>query len=188
MADTGWKYPGTVEEDDTVGNTEWIDINNVKADDGSYAFSSIGGGGGDPGDTKDYSVKLVKGGSITGNEKAEDTALPDGTFGTRTYGNSTDLWGTTLTKSDVEASNFGVVISYYLEEFSTTYYIKATNFGFSIPADATIDGVEVEVEHRQRFEQFAEYADVDYIKMKVYYTDTGGEEEATSLIQSIIIP
>jgi len=28
----------------------------------------------------------------------------------------------------------------------TTYYLKATNFGFTIPSDATIDGIKVEIE------------------------------------------
>ena len=31
----------------------------------------------------------------------------------------------------------------------TTHYLKATNFGFSLPADATIDGITVEIERHQ---------------------------------------
>ena len=60
--------------------------------------------------TNDNSIKLVKGGTISGNEKATGTA-----WGTSdsvaTYGSSSDLWGLTLTPADVNLSTFGVVVS-----------------------------------------------------------------------------
>ena len=60
--------------------------------------------------TNDNSVKLVKGGTISGNDKATGTSWPT-SDGTATYGSSTDLWGLTLTPSDINASTFGVVVS-----------------------------------------------------------------------------
>jgi Tfp pilus assembly protein PilX len=56
---------------------------------------------------EDYDVYLLKAGAPSGNDKASTT---DWTTldSTRTYGGSTDLWGTTWTEAQVEASNFGL--------------------------------------------------------------------------------
>lgn len=56
---------------------------------------------------KDQSVKLIKGGTVSGNEKANATAYTTSDVQV-TYGGPSDLWGLTLTPSDVNASNFGV--------------------------------------------------------------------------------
>ncbi|MCT4562066.1 MAG: hypothetical protein N4A41_11895 [Crocinitomicaceae bacterium] len=58
----------------------------------------------------DNAVRLVKSGVATGNNKAAagNWAYTDATT---TYGSSSDLWGLTLTPSDVNNSNFGVAIS-----------------------------------------------------------------------------
>lgn len=58
----------------------------------------------------DSSVKLVKGGSITGTEHSAGSvwALSPQTV---SYGGSTDLWGTTLSVADVNGATFGVVVS-----------------------------------------------------------------------------
>lgn len=60
-------------------------------------------------DAFDLTIKLVKNGTITGNNKsvgatwsvAEETV---------TFGGASDLWGVSLTAADVKASNFGVAI------------------------------------------------------------------------------
>lgn len=60
--------------------------------------------------TTDGSVKLVKGGSISGNDKASAA-----TWGTSdsdfSYGSSSDLWGLSLTPADINNSTFGIVIN-----------------------------------------------------------------------------
>jgi hypothetical protein len=59
---------------------------------------------------RDYKVRLIKNGVITGN----NYALPGNWTSTdaySSYGGSNDLWGTTLTPADVNASNFGVAFS-----------------------------------------------------------------------------
>lgn len=59
---------------------------------------------------QDASVKLVKAGGITGNDRSAGVIWPsDPTVAT--FGSPTDLWGTTWTPSDINASNFGAVIS-----------------------------------------------------------------------------
>lgn len=64
----------------------------------------------------DNSVKLVKGGTISGSEKADTSTkwLTSDTY--KTYGSSTDLWGLTWTDSDINSSTFGVVFSADIEK------------------------------------------------------------------------
>jgi hypothetical protein len=62
------------------------------------------------GRTEDYAVYLVKGGVISGTNKAVAGSWPGSDTG-RTYGGPTDLWGLTLTRADVLSSDFGCVIS-----------------------------------------------------------------------------
>jgi len=59
----------------------------------------------------DNSIKLIKGGSMVGTEHAATGVSWPTSLNTATYGSSADLWGTTLTPADVNASNFGVAIS-----------------------------------------------------------------------------
>ena len=61
--------------------------------------------------TVDNIVKLVKGGTVQGNDKADTvnhwpTSLTD-----KVYGGSSDLWGLSWSAADINASNFGAVLS-----------------------------------------------------------------------------
>jgi len=58
----------------------------------------------------DYSLRLVKGGVIGGDDKAEGTYWPR-VDDTAVYGDSDDLWGLTFEASDINTSGFGVVLS-----------------------------------------------------------------------------
>ncbi|MBP9813902.1 LamG domain-containing protein [Candidatus Woesebacteria bacterium] len=67
--------------------------------------------GGSTGQARDSVVSLVKSGTVTGNNKAATgTNWPTGEAAA-TYGSATDLWGTTWTPSDINASNFGLVVA-----------------------------------------------------------------------------
>jgi hypothetical protein len=60
----------------------------------------------------DNSIKLVKGGTISGTDKSTGLSWPSGDTDTyQPYGNSTDLWGLNWTPSDINSSTFGAVIS-----------------------------------------------------------------------------
>lgn len=59
---------------------------------------------------KDYRVRLVKGGSVTGNNNASGSGWT-GSETTATYGSSSDLWGTTWTPADINSGNFGFALS-----------------------------------------------------------------------------
>jgi hypothetical protein len=83
-------------------------INGITVEIKRKANLSQSGGGGAR--ITDVTVKLVKGGTISGTNKASATrwTTSEAYF---TYGGAADLWGLTLTDSDVNASNFGVVLS-----------------------------------------------------------------------------
>lgn len=61
----------------------------------------------------DNFIYLVKNGTVSGTNHQGDCVTPwlNDTDETATYGGSTDLWGLTFTASDINASNFGVVLS-----------------------------------------------------------------------------
>lgn len=61
--------------------------------------------------TIDNIVKLVKGGTISGTDKADVVSKWPIADAYATYGGASDLWGLTLTDSDVNASTFGIAIS-----------------------------------------------------------------------------
>ncbi len=64
------------------------------------------------GNDKDGVVKLVKGGTVQGNNYASTTVNWTTTDTYYTYGTSTtDLWGLTLTPSDINSSTFGAAVS-----------------------------------------------------------------------------
>jgi hypothetical protein len=58
----------------------------------------------------DAEVKLIKGSVVQSTNKASATAWP-GTDTVKTYGGPSDLWGTTWTAANINATNFGVAIS-----------------------------------------------------------------------------
>ncbi len=58
----------------------------------------------------DSIIKLVKGGTVSGDNKSAGAQWPT-TEATDTFGGASDLWGLTLTDTDVNDSTFGVVLS-----------------------------------------------------------------------------
>lgn len=65
---------------------------------------------GGSGNIKDNIVKIIKAGTITGTDKSAGANWPS-SDATKTYGTATDLWGTTWTVANINASTFGVAIS-----------------------------------------------------------------------------
>lgn len=59
---------------------------------------------------KDNLVRLIKAGSPTGNNYAKSTKWTS-TQTYYSYGGTNDLWGTTWTKNDINAANFGIAFS-----------------------------------------------------------------------------
>jgi hypothetical protein len=169
MADTGWKSPGTVVSDNSVGTVGWSNPSNAKASDNNYA-EDWGDGADSP---SQYLVKIVKSdGSIGSTNKVTSGYIPSSDTYV-SYGGSSDLWSETWSVSDINDADFGVAISYKCQLYDGpeyTYYLKATNFNFSIPSGSTINGIEVRVEHKQLYN----LVEVDHIQIKVYYTEDSG--------------
>lgn len=59
----------------------------------------------------DESVRIIKGGSIVGSDYSDTGTDWASSDFTSSYGGSSDLWGTTWTPSDINASDFGVALS-----------------------------------------------------------------------------
>ncbi len=73
---------------------------------------------------KDNSVKIVKNGVITGTEHASTLVYPGlDIYGS--YGGPNDLWGTTWTPSDINATNFGVAYSTCLKTDAVGIFMSA---------------------------------------------------------------
>lgn len=84
-----------------IGNS----ISGVRVD--FYKYYADNGNG----DTvTDNALRLVKGGTILSTDRASGSGWPL-TSTWSNYGGTSDLWGTTLTPSDVNASNFGVALA-----------------------------------------------------------------------------
>lgn len=140
MPTTSWLTPGTV-----TGDTGWNSISNAAADDGTYASLGVYGFSAT---LRTGSVMLLKAGVASGTDKASEntTQYPKLTDTGLNFGSATDLWGNTLTVSDVNASTFGFIWS---DNQQPAVYLRASNFGAAIPAGNIIKGIEVEVQARQ---------------------------------------
>lgn len=152
----GPNFAGTGASDNSIGTTSWSGPGNITASDNSQAsVASFGSGtktqylkatnfGFNVSGTiigivvdvervasvssrvRDYSVKIVKGGTITGEERADAATNYLTTTDTfKTYGRANDLWGTTWTANDINASNFGVVVSFKNFTTATTARIDS---------------------------------------------------------------
>jgi hypothetical protein len=134
--------PGTGGNDATVGTQEWVSTSNITTSNNSYASVSLAKeaisnyltatdfGFSIPTTAtidgivveveryatnsvvNDSSIKIIKGGSVVGNEKSTGASWQTSDNDTYvSFGGSADLWGTTWTAADINASNFGVAIS-----------------------------------------------------------------------------
>jgi len=162
MSDTGFLYPGTVTSGFT--NPQYL-----SADDNQYAvYTPASFNTGYPRLT---TVKLRYDGSDIGDNKGTSTQL--GTTETLySFGGASDLWNATLTPSIINSSTFGVHCDVYSSSGS---YVQAvvTNFGFSVPSGATINGVVCECGAYYVSSRVTKAVYVDYIRLKVYYTQNG---------------
>lgn len=84
-------------------------------------------------DVEDYSVKIVKGGVVDGDNKAQSGTW-DFSDTYANYGGPSDLWGVTWTANDINSNDFGVAIS-------------ADLWGISVLPSAQIDHVKITVHY-----------------------------------------
>jgi hypothetical protein len=162
----------------SVGTIAWSNPSYARSSDDNYAsFGSF-----DYYTVVDNAIKIVKSdGSIGSTNKADtETRWGIGVDTTIYYGDSTDLWGETWSASDINDSDFGVVISGLLQDVGDSIdseYLKATNFGFNIPTGSTIEGIEIKAEKQENTDSYGGEGVsgyVDHIQIKVYYTESTG--------------
>ncbi len=164
-----------------MGTQAWSNPDYARTEDSSYATVNLFAVLQAP---VDYSVRIVKGGVITGDDLATFSKLPGLKFLPFSrkykwkqeraseidihYGGSTSLWGETWTPKDINDAGFGFVYSVFGPDYDKlSHYLKASNFGFSIPEEATIDGIEAIVTCFQNISS-AEDVKVNYMQIKVY--------------------
>lgn len=167
MADTGWLLPGS---QTYVNNPSWYNWNTNGAGVTTDASGNV------------YAVQLsdsnwthvslaesISAGSATEIGTAKDPGVSLATSYTNyDEGGSSDQWGTTLTKSMVEASDFGVGVQFNnTSESHITDKFYAYDFGVSLPAGATVTGIEFRI--RAGWVSGA-YAAMVAVWLKVHYS------------------
>lgn len=166
MASVGPLYPSSGSNDaSNSGTVSWSSIGNAYAVDGVYARAA--GAGAVP---EFSSVKIVKGGTITGTEQVSGTIYWNP--GTQTFGSSTSLWGETWSYKDINDPNFGIALAAAFPGGGTTYsqYLKLGGFGFNLPR-SVINGIYVEaIIYSESPGGGTEYAEIDAVRITVYYT------------------
>ncbi len=177
VLNTGATSPGTMAEIAVSGTLIWSDVNNAKISDNSYTTVSNTDGGASA-TVRQNRISIVKSDGVVGdtNNASVDTELP----ATDTYvsfGSSSDLWGEIWSAEDINDSNFGIILHIRLGTFiafQTSLGLRASNFGFSIPAGATIDGIVAEVEMKRGLVGVTSTGYVDHIRITIFYTISGG--------------
>ena len=125
---TAWTNPGNVTANDNanafVSGTGTAFSRSLNATGFSFGLSddatikgiqvTIGryrSGFGGSGEIQDNIVKLLKAGAAVGNNKGATSTNWPTTEGFANYGTATDLWGTTWSVSEINASDFGVTLT-----------------------------------------------------------------------------
>lgn len=180
MADES-NYIGSASNDASGGTQAWSNPSNaVGSNNSTYASGKVANGT-DIGGAY-LNAQIVKDGSRTGDIKD----VSPGSKAEKTYGGASDLWGVSLSDSDVNASNFGV--SFQGVDDLTTNYLVGTSFGFGIPEGATINGVKIDVVVEKYYHALLGTSIRIYSAlMTVYYTEsTGGSGKAMRSFARII--
>ena len=159
--------PGTGVDDSSVGTIVWSNPSSITIEDAICSTAVVDGS-----EVYDNTVSLVKGGTVSGDNKFNTTGWT-GTLGYTSYGGSSDLWSLSLTAADINASNFGAVVQssacVTLPEF--THYLKASNFGFSI--SGTPLGILLEV---KKYKFLAPGSGGSFVKGTRVYTPDGDKD------------
>lgn len=89
------------------------------------------------------SVQAVKALTAVGSELAAANSVGVSEAVT-SFGGSSNLLGTTWTPAEINSANFGVVVRFAMTSGSSSY-LRATNFGFSIPDSEVILGIQFNI-------------------------------------------
>lgn len=140
-----------------------------------------------------HTVQIIKNGSPVGDNKANTNYITT-TDTYYSFGGANDLWGNTLSLSDVNNNNFGIAIKAYCNYpgiNTLTNYLYATGFNCNIPTNATIKGILAEIEAKYLIATGRTRVYIDHVRLKVYYAEAASSQigsingMARSLINSI---
>jgi hypothetical protein len=153
-ATVGPSAPGTA-----TGSFGYGDGNNIKVDDSAYVISDSS--------LSSMDLYLVVGGVQEWNVRSVTIPAIEGYV---SAGGSSDLWNTTLTPAQVNASNFGIMIY-----DGSSMSMEISSFGFSVPVGSTIDGVLAEVKGVMAYNNGPGFdtPNLNYARVTVYYTEPG---------------
>lgn len=150
------------------GTYQWLNLDRITADDGSEATGAYIAGSNHSWKT----LRLIIGGVAAGTDKGTPTTSIPYTWPV-VKGGASDKWGNTLTPAIVNNYDFGIEfeVGNATGGASVSWKIRATDFGFAIPSDATIDGVELSIDGSA----FAGGGGttgigLDSLQLRIYYT------------------
>ncbi len=170
ISEEGPDLPTVGANDSSVGTQAWVNPGNITLNDGSYATASYAS----LSSVSDNRVSIVRSnGTVGTTNKAVSGQWPT-TDTTQVYGGPSDLWGESWTAADINSANFGAVLSINVGD-DVTNYLKGTGYGFSIPANSTIRGIELTINRKRTIVGFGVTAYVDSFTISVYYVDPAAE-------------
>ena len=171
--DSSPNISGTGANSAATGTIAWANPTRITSDDASYSTAAMNLICCQP---RESYIQLIKGGVISGDNKANRTVggqiITDRGF--TSYGGTADLWGLSMSPSDINASNFGATWSLYAVPNPVTNWLQGTNFGFSIPTNATINGIKLEVDNKGNNGYPTAIISVDAMRITITYTVSGG--------------
>lgn len=178
MAVTNYQLPTQTDEAiEGTGVYTWNYKERLTADDGSAAYPSLYTGA-------IFYIReayLYYDDATRGSDLAADEAVVNTG---NTYGGSSNLWGTTLTPEIVNSDSFGLRLVFRETDgiANNTNYLIVKNYGFALPDNATITGIEVLIDAANTSAGGGSVRlDVDTVKMRVHYTwPVTIEHESTS--------
>jgi len=170
---TDWLLPTRVAQDDSVGTTAWVETEDLFTIDGfnsTYSFFNAGG----------ETAYLDKAHLVFNDviETANNEASGTDTSPFANLGGVSDLWGeSSITGSQINGEKFGIAIATgsYDGSYSgpESYYLIVSGFTslYTIPDDAVIDGIEVELDGDMEATGGGTVTyKMDYIRIRVTFT------------------
>jgi len=142
---TPWLLPTRTAQDNSIGDTDWVELDDLLLDDGSYvtqSFFNLDGVN---------EASLMRGHVVINDviDTANDQVSSNDNYPFANVGGASSLWGQTgLTGVDVKKTKFGVAFGIGRHTFSgdtyadKAYYLILTGFNPTIPDNAVIAGIE----------------------------------------------
>lgn len=142
---TDWLLPRIATTDDSIGDTSWVELDDLLLDDGSYAtFSFVNLSGVN-------TAALMKGHLVINDviDTANNVVTSNDQYPFANAGGSSNVWGHSgMTGADVKSRKFGVAfgIGRYTYSGGTyankAYYLVLKDFNPTIPDNAIVTGIE----------------------------------------------